>query len=140
MMDIRTDRPASPWQDYLAALPATSPPAALRERILSAWTGRMQRSSQRWSGAALAAALVLALVGAVLWTHESGPVDGPGPGVTEVVADPMPGDGRLAQLDDAIARAYASNVSEAELQALWQARASLLVQQRPAHSALLVQL
>jgi hypothetical protein len=100
----------------------------------------MGRSGHRWRSAALAAGLVLALVGVVLWTHETGPLDVSDSGVAETAAGRMSRDIRLAQLDDAIAQAYASNLSEPQLQALWQARASLLMQQEEASSALLVQL
>lgn len=143
-MDIRDDEQASTWQGYLAALPSVAPPAALRERMLQACGMPLQRRRRRLQAGSLAAGIVVALVGAAWWTHESRPLQPSGPPVVEAgspgVPPQKPADTRLAQLDDVIAQAYASDLSEDELQTLWQARASLLIQQEEAPTALLVQL
>lgn len=124
----------SDWRQYLHALPAADPPAALRARVLArAAPGRPSRRPLWALAAAAALALVALRIGmapepaprnaALLASQqlEHRVLD------SEAAADPRLQAG-IAEIDRALGAAYRRGAGGEELDTLWRARARALEQ------------
>jgi hypothetical protein len=129
---------ADPAASYLDSLPMLDPSDSLLPKLLGAYGARQRRRRARWQlGAGLAAVLVLSCSALLIWRADA---------VQEPLAstatqpgshEPSGSVSAVQRLDDLLAQAYAANASDAQLQALSDARARLMAQP---HSTSLVQL